>query len=464
MKKPFYVNLSFQIMIIITFGLLLTAGIQYVYSHKIIQQSIFDGTKKQAYTSLQGIERQIQSLKDPFNEKELKHIFHNAFSHDIDNLDFTIINLYMYDKSGEVVAFLHEPEILFKDLDSKYGEIFRSQQPYFGNEIEDHHSNSQGQQIKSTDILTPVHFNGRVIGGLEIEIDLNKTFGRIQQMDDRYDFQISFMLLAMILFLLFFIRIILNRLMVIPIRKISNVTEKIAKGDLEARVELNSSNEIGILANSVNTMALKLEKLFTELDEIYLGTLNSLTKALEAKDDYTANHSANVTRYALDLGLYLGLRAEELKILKQGAMLHDLGKIGIPDDVLKKDDELNKLERDIIQQHPPLTSAILDPLEKFKHFSDIARYHHERWDGKGYPDGLTGENIPFLARIVSITDSWDAMTSDRVYRKGMEKEQALQILEQERDNGQWDPCLVDQFVILLRENSQYDLPPVDIAA
>lgn len=464
MKKHFHVNLSFQIMVIITFGLIVTALIQSVYSKRIVEKSILDGTKKQAYIYLLGLERQIQSLKDPFNQADLKQIFHSIRLHDASSLNFDIINIYMYDRLGKVITSLREPQAMFKDLDSKYGRIFHSQKPYLDAEIEDHHSSSQGKPIRSTDVLIPVHFNDNIIGGLEVEIDLDKTFTHVKQMNTQYEFQISVILCAVILILIASIWFIIKFRIIRPVQKIGQVTRRIAEGNLKAKVNLESADEIGGLAESVNKMAYKLEKLYNQLDETYMGTLASVTRALEAKDNYTANHSANVTKYSLEFGHHLGLSNEELDILKQGAMVHDLGKIGIPDDILKKSDGLNGIERDIIQQHPPLTSAILDPLKKIKHFSDIARYHHERWDGKGYPDGLTGENIPFLARIVSITDSWDAMTSDRVYRKGMDKEQALQILEQERDNGQWDPCLVDQFVILLRENSQYDLPPVDIAA
>lgn len=464
MNKKSLASLSFQIMTIIIFGLLITGIIQYVYSRTVIQESILNGTKKQAYIYLLGVERQIQSLPDPFDKEVLQDIFHNAFIHDIDNLDFAIINVYMFDQSGRVIAYLYEPETLLKDLKSYYGKTINTQTPYLGEIIEDHHVDEHGQKIPSTDIITPVHFNGNVIGGVEVEIDLKKTFALIEKMSNRYEFQTTAMLCSTIILLLGFIWITLNFRLIKPVQRIAKVTEKISGGNFKARVDLDSTNEIGLLARSVNTMAHRLEKLFQELDETYMGTLNSLTKALEAKDDYTASHSANVTRYSIALGQQLGLSQMELDTLKQGAMHHDLGKIGIPDDILNKSDELSSIEREIIEQHSPLTSTILAPLEKFKHFSDIARYHHERWDGNGYPDGLAGEDIPLLARIVSITDTWDAMTSDRVYRKGMNDEEALRVLEQERNSGQWDPYLVDQFVTLVRNNNLSELQPVKIAA
>jgi len=182
-----------------------------------------------------------------------------------------------------------------------------------------------------------------------------------------------------------------------------------------------------------------------------MGILFALAKALEARDDNTSSHSLNVTKYSMLLGEHLGLDQEELRSLSQGALLHDLGKIGIPDDILKKPGGLDDSEFEIIKKHPMLTSDILDSLETSDHFAAIARSHHERWDGTGYPDGLNGENIPLLARIVAIADAWDAMTSDRVYRPAMSDNIALAIFEREKDSGQWDPYLADKFITLIRQ-------------
>jgi putative nucleotidyltransferase with HDIG domain len=191
-----------------------------------------------------------------------------------------------------------------------------------------------------------------------------------------------------------------------------------------------------------------------------MGILFALAKALEARDDNTSSHSLNVTRYSMLLGEHLGLDEEELKVLSQGALMHDLGKIGIPDNILKKPGGLDESEFEIIKQHPMMTSEILDTLETSDHFAAIARSHHERWDGTGYPDGLNGEDIPLLARIVAIADAWDAMTSKRVYRDAMNENIALDIFEREQDSGQWDPYLVGKFIKLIRQgkgSSGYDM-------
>ena len=191
-----------------------------------------------------------------------------------------------------------------------------------------------------------------------------------------------------------------------------------------------------------------------------MGILFALAKALEARDDNTSSHSLNVTRYSMLLGENIGLDEEELRALSQGALMHDLGKIGIPDNILKKPGGLDESEFEIIKQHPMMTSEILATLETSDHFAAIARSHHERWDGTGYPDGLNGEDIPLLARIVAIADAWDAMTSNRVYRNAMNENIALDIFEREQDSGQWDPYLVGKFIKLIRQgkgSSGYDM-------
>jgi putative nucleotidyltransferase with HDIG domain len=191
-----------------------------------------------------------------------------------------------------------------------------------------------------------------------------------------------------------------------------------------------------------------------------MGILFALAKALEARDDNTSSHSLNVTKYSMLLGEKLGLNEEKLRALSQGALLHDLGKIGIPDDILKKPGNLDESEFEVIKKHPMLTSDILDTLETSNHFAAIARSHHERWDGSGYPDGLNGEDIPLLARIVAIADAWDAMTSNRVYRDAMSENIALDIFEREKDSGQWDPFLVEKFITLIRQgkgSNNYDM-------
>jgi putative nucleotidyltransferase with HDIG domain len=164
----------------------------------------------------------------------------------------------------------------------------------------------------------------------------------------------------------------------------------------------------------VNHLANSVQELLHEQERTYMATLSALAQALEAKDPYTAAHSGRVSRYSVKLGRRLGLDADQLSLLKKGALMHDLGKIGIHDSILNKPSALTDEEYQEMKKHPVMSAAIMRPLKRFSSFAEIAAWHHERWDGTGYPDGLQGEEIPLLARIVAIADAWDAMTGDRV--------------------------------------------------
>jgi HAMP domain-containing protein len=236
-----------------------------------------------------------------------------------------------------------------------------------------------------------------------------------------------------------------------PLAALSGTASAIAAGDLESRVELQRSDEIGSLGDSVNHMAESIQKLMIAQEDAFLQSLKSLMNALGSKDRYTAGHSGRVNRYSLKLGRRLALDDATLDMLGRGALVHDLGKIGIPDAVLNKPAALDEDEYEVMKQHAQHSAAIMRPLLRFRAFAEIAAWHHERWDGKGYPDGLAGEEIPLLARIVAIADAWDAMTGDRIYRKGMPIDKVLSILEAEQDDGQFDPHLIREFIAMVRE-------------
>lgn len=190
-------------------------------------------------------------------------------------------------------------------------------------------------------------------------------------------------------------------------------------------------------------------ELFNNLEKAYLDTLSALTNAIDAKDSYTKGHSDRVTELSVRLAEEVGVEDKDLERIRLGGMLHDIGKIGIPEHVLNKPGRLNDDEYDIIKSHPTLGVNILGKVEFLEAVVPIIKHHHERYDGKGYPDRLKGDEIPYLARIVSITDTFDAMTTNRPYRKALTVEEALH--EIERCKGtQFDPQLVDVFIKMVR--------------
>lgn len=179
-------------------------------------------------------------------------------------------------------------------------------------------------------------------------------------------------------------------------------------------------------------------------------TAKALLKALEVKDDYTYGHSMRVAYYSVCLGKELNLAQEEIKCLELSALFHDIGKIGTPEQVLNKPTRLDEEEFLVMKEHPELTGKILGELDGFKEIAKFAMYHHERYDGRGYPHQLKEEEIPLYSRIILIADTFDAMTSSRPYRKGLDYEIAFQEL---RDfaGTQFDPNLVEHFITAMKK-------------
>ena len=175
----------------------------------------------------------------------------------------------------------------------------------------------------------------------------------------------------------------------------------------------------------------------------------ALAAVVEAKDPYIEAHTQRVADSGRRIGVRMGLPREDLAALYQGGRIHDIGKIGVPDEILLKPSPLDPVETDRMHQHPVIGENIVAPLRTGAGLLSMIRHHHEHYDGSGYPDGLAGERIPLLARIVSVCDAYDAMTSDRPYRRGQSPEQAMAVLRQGA-GGQWDPQIVQLMVEELR--------------
>jgi diguanylate cyclase (GGDEF)-like protein len=194
--------------------------------------------------------------------------------------------------------------------------------------------------------------------------------------------------------------------------------------------------------------ALRSALLYEQLDRAYLGTAEALATALEAKDSYTAQHAHSIVKWAEAVGRDLGMDEAQLRDLRYGAVFHDIGKIAIPEAILNKQGPLNDAEREIMQRHTIVGEQILAPVEFLAGVRPIVRHEHERWDGEGYPDGLSGEDIPLGARIVLVCDAFHAMTSDRPYRMAMSHADARAELIAGAGT-QFDPRIVDAFVAVL---------------
>lgn len=191
-------------------------------------------------------------------------------------------------------------------------------------------------------------------------------------------------------------------------------------------------------------VALENARLHATNRQTFYQTIRALAQVLEARDSYTRGHSERVARYAKAIGEALGLDQKTLLILEQASLLHDIGKIGVRDAVLHKKGALDEEEREAIERHPSIGDDILQPVASLREALDIVRHHHEHWDGKGYPAGLKGNDIPLVARVVAVADAYDAMTSNRPYRQALPRDQAL--AEIRRQSGvQFDPQVVEAF-------------------
>ena len=228
------------------------------------------------------------------------------------------------------------------------------------------------------------------------------------------------------------------------VSQLSTYATRIANGEFPTRMSIKSPlMEFQALKGS-------LEQMSFQLQDSYLETIAALVTALEQKDRYTQGHSLRVSNLAVLIGQEMSLSQEELNKLRLAAVLHDVGKIAIPEAILNKPEPLTKTEYEIVKLHPLKSAEIIKGISVLRPIVAIVKYHHERPDGRGYPSGLTLRDIPLLTQILSVADAWDAMTSDRPYRRAMSTEHALQVMKENRGT-QFSAQVVNALVNILEE-------------
>jgi HAMP domain-containing protein len=217
-----------------------------------------------------------------------------------------------------------------------------------------------------------------------------------------------------------------------PIQLLAQGARRLAGGDYGIRVPIKANNEVGVLAESFNHMGEEIQKAIEQIrqaahrnKELFMGSIRMLANAIDEKDPYTRGHSERVAFYSSLIAKHLGMTEEEVERVHLSGIIHDVGKIGIEDKILRKPAALTEEEYEIMKQHPRKGEKILDAVPLLKQMAGAGLMHHENVDGSGYPDGLKGDQIPLLGRIVSVADAFDAMTTDRPYSKAMTFEAAL---------------------------------------
>jgi len=208
-----------------------------------------------------------------------------------------------------------------------------------------------------------------------------------------------------------------------------------------------NGEDLSLLISLADQVAIALDnaRLYQELEEMFFQTAESLATAIEKRDPYTGGHTKRVTSYSLAIAKYLPLSLAERKCLRIASVLHDIGKIGIEDQILRKPERLSPEEFNTIKHHSDMGAEIIEHIRSLREIVPGVKYHHEQLNGSGYPHGLKGKDIPMLARIVSVADTYDAMTTDRPYRKALEKEVAVEELRKYAGT-QFDKEVVEAFI------------------
>jgi HD-GYP domain-containing protein (c-di-GMP phosphodiesterase class II) len=221
-----------------------------------------------------------------------------------------------------------------------------------------------------------------------------------------------------------------------PVSELAGGAQRIAAGDFSKRIEVTSRTELGDLGNSFNTMTDQVERFIGDLQnsaqenrELFIGTVKGLAAAIDGKDPYTRGHSERVSRFSMAIAQRLDLSDEEIEKIRISALLHDVGKIAIDDNILKKPAALTDEEYEIMKGHPQKGYKIMSQIPAMKEFLPGMYMHHEMVNGMGYPQGLKGDEIPLMGKIVAVADTFDAMTTDRPYQKAMKFEDALARIE-----------------------------------
>jgi len=321
-------------------------------------------------------------------------------------------------------------------------------------------SNGDGTIIKEVtgtpgdffEITSPIVFMEKNLGSVVLSI--NKSVLYNAQREAHRKIALVF---AIILLVGTTTSVLLTSFLTRPIKELSAGVDELKQGKRRRQLRVYSQDELGRLTESFNEMTAlittqkeELSNYADDLEESYVATVKVLAAAIDARDHYTLGHSTRVARLSVQLGEEIGLPKEELEKLGIACLFHDVGKIKIPDSILLKRDKLHASEFTEMMRHTEYGAEILSKASSLLKYIPVVRHHHEWHDGTGFPDGLSGDQIPLSAAVTSLADIFDAMTSDRPYRKALSKEEALRRM-QDLSGKQFHPDLLKKFIKLIKE-------------
>ncbi|MGB7972608.1 MAG: HD domain-containing phosphohydrolase [Candidatus Deferrimicrobiaceae bacterium] len=304
---------------------------------------------------------------------------------------------------------------------------------------------------------TPVFFAGKRVGTVSLAISRDSILAA--QRNIRKSIAIAAAVFLVIALLGTFA---IASLITTPVKKLSSGVNELASGMDFHPIPYRSRDELGELTRNFNRMAEtilsqknRLSRYARDLEESYIATVRVLAASIDARDPYTLGHSTRVAFLACELGRKLGFSTEEIEHLEKACLFHDVGKIRTPDEILLKEQRLSPREIGLMRKHPDNGADILRMAPSLHRYIPVVRYHHEWYNGKGYPEGRMNSEIPIHAQIISLADAFDAMTSSRPYRKGLTTRQALEEIRRFRGT-QFSPELTDVFIRMVNE-----MPPME---
>ena len=354
----------------------------------------------------------------------------------------TFAQISFYDQSGKVIystlPFSHDltPEIALQTISLK---DVSSTKRDLSNQRDFNVVN-----IPFAEILGSWEVRGENQIGV-LGVALSKSALVVTSTDSRWRI---FLLVASALLIIILLGINLANTITRPLLRLVHASKKVAEGDVNIMVLPQSDDEVADLTVSFNKMVASLNHSQNKLIQSYDETLEGWANALELRDEETVGHSKRVTSLTVKLAQAMGINDEALVNIRRGALLHDIGKMGTPDAILHKIGPLDEKEWEIIKNHAKDGYDLLKKIDFLGPALEIPLYHHEKWDGTGYPDGLVGEEIPISARIFAIVDVFDAMSNDRVYRSAIPIEETIEYLD-EQSGSHFDPEVVKAFIHVL---------------
>jgi putative nucleotidyltransferase with HDIG domain len=306
---------------------------------------------------------------------------------------------------------------------------------------------TRSEQTRLGAVLASIAPVGDPPWGVLVERDRDLAFASVSTMIRDTLFWSAVVLAGGLLVGLLFARVLSK-----PIAGLAEQTRAISDGQYGATVPVTGTAEIAHLTENFNRMSLSIRDAFEEVErratenkELFINSIRALAQAIDAKDPYTRGHSERVATYAESIAAEMGLPADDVEKVKLSGLLHDVGKIGVDDRIIRKPTALTEEEFELMKTHPVKGAAIMAAIPQLTDVIPGMKYHHEKWQGGGYPEGLKGEQIPLQARIVTVADTFDAMTTTRPYQKAMEIHFVVEQIRQCAPS-RFDPRIVEAFV------------------